>query len=535
MSNKLKIKTIQEITRIKKKFNIPSYQRGYRWTERQVEDLLNDINDFVPEENQQYCLQPIVVCQNNGVFNVIDGQQRLTTIFLILKHLEENNIEINYETRDINFEKLKVEEHIDDFYLKNAKEKIKDLFNDKIKNNFKHKFLANTFVIWYDVSEEVKVNPNKEIEIFTRLNSGKIPLTNAELVKALFLQKKNFTTNSTASQLQIAYEWDEIEFSLHNDAFWYFINKNGNSYDTRIDYLLEIISDKKNDSNDEYATFRYFYDEFPKENNSLLNSWQEIKNLYLTLQEWHQDHELHHKIGYLIACGKSLKTILECYKNSTKKEFKEKLDNAIKTTLKNIQLEEIQYGDGRIRKILLLHNIQTLLNGEDKTNFFPFEKYYQEKWDIEHIHATATDIVNNVKKEDRRKWLKNNLTDKGRTDNKNLFEDNIIHQNLDDKTFEEIIHKNKFEEDDFLKNLCLLDSATNRAYKNDSFKLKRSKLINQEKNGVFITVCTKNVFMKHYTNTPKSLELWNPVDRESYFDDIEKKLSPYLTTKENEQ
>ena len=41
--------------------------------------------------------------------------------------------------------------------------------------------------------------------------------------------------------------------------------------------------------------------------------------------------------------------------------------------------------------------------------------------------------------------------------------------------------------------------------------------------------------MKHYTNTPKSLELWNPVDRESYFDDIEKKLSPYLTTKENEQ
>ncbi|WP_304157534.1 hypothetical protein [Mesonia mobilis] len=172
----------------------------------------------------------------------------------------------------------KSQEHIDDFYLKNAKEKIKDLFNDKIKNNFKHKFLANTFVIWYDVSEEVKVNPNKEIEIFTRLNSGKIPLTNAELVKALFLQKKNFTTNSTASQLQIAYEWDEIEFSLHNDAFWYFINKNGNSYDTRIDYLLEIISDKKNDSNDEYATFRYFYDEFPKENNSLLNSWQEIKN-----------------------------------------------------------------------------------------------------------------------------------------------------------------------------------------------------------------------------------------------------------------
>lgn len=41
-------------------FFIPGYQRGYRWTEQQVKDLLNDINEFEPENDSWYCLQPLV-------------------------------------------------------------------------------------------------------------------------------------------------------------------------------------------------------------------------------------------------------------------------------------------------------------------------------------------------------------------------------------------------------------------------------------------------------------------------------------------
>lgn len=79
----LVIKSINDL--LGNDFYVPSYQRGYRWTPIQVTELLTDIWDFhrkpgkIPEEF--YCLQPIVVKLNNGEWELIDGQQRLTTIF----------------------------------------------------------------------------------------------------------------------------------------------------------------------------------------------------------------------------------------------------------------------------------------------------------------------------------------------------------------------------------------------------------------------------------------------------------------------
>jgi uncharacterized protein with ParB-like and HNH nuclease domain len=97
-------KTIGEI--LDNNFFIPSYQRGYRWTERQIEDLLEDINAFTPKlidssgNKTWYCLQPVVVklCDEKtknenkligNWYEVIDGQQRLTSIFLIIHYFNE--------------------------------------------------------------------------------------------------------------------------------------------------------------------------------------------------------------------------------------------------------------------------------------------------------------------------------------------------------------------------------------------------------------------------------------------------------------
>ena len=75
-------------------FVIPSFQRGYRWEEKQVIDLLEDIKQFANDDNvksDSYFLQPVVVkaCNYNGidVYEVLDGQQRLTTLLLVLKEL----------------------------------------------------------------------------------------------------------------------------------------------------------------------------------------------------------------------------------------------------------------------------------------------------------------------------------------------------------------------------------------------------------------------------------------------------------------
>lgn len=91
----LEEKTIGDI---KGEFIIEAYQRGYRWSTDEIEHLLNDIDEVV--DGQNYCLQPIVVKNVGGVYELIDGQQRLTTLYLIMKYLSlELNYSIEYTTR----------------------------------------------------------------------------------------------------------------------------------------------------------------------------------------------------------------------------------------------------------------------------------------------------------------------------------------------------------------------------------------------------------------------------------------------------
>ena len=136
--NNIELKSVNELLGMK--FFIPSYQRGYRWTEQQVTDLLNDIWEFSKTKKQEtefYCLQPLVVKRKEedilgrikeaktieeveallrGSWEVIDGQQRLTTIFIILSELKGKNIYyLQYETRKES-----------DDYLQNIREDKKD-------------------------------------------------------------------------------------------------------------------------------------------------------------------------------------------------------------------------------------------------------------------------------------------------------------------------------------------------------------------------------------------------------------------------
>ena len=79
--------TMQSINYLfRKSFFVPTYQRGYRWTETQVKELLEDLYDFVStkkDENDYYCLQPIIVKKKEDCWELVDGQQRLTALWLI--------------------------------------------------------------------------------------------------------------------------------------------------------------------------------------------------------------------------------------------------------------------------------------------------------------------------------------------------------------------------------------------------------------------------------------------------------------------
>ncbi len=85
-------------------FFVPSYQRGYRWTKHEVTALLDDIHGFSTEGDKRYCIQPLIVKRRaDGSFEVVDGQQRLTTIYIFMKIAEEKTeylpFELEFETR----------------------------------------------------------------------------------------------------------------------------------------------------------------------------------------------------------------------------------------------------------------------------------------------------------------------------------------------------------------------------------------------------------------------------------------------------
>src|SRR5690606_10331234 len=219
-----------------------------------------------------YCLQPIVVKRINDEFEIIDGQQRFTTIFLIVKYLEDiikltfPHLEFKaplYETRSDSRDFLNEVNHkneveanlnIDYYHIWGAYDAIKNWFTNKdsdvntidflntlLKSQFEdtNDHAKNVRVIWYEINE---TENNHSIDIFTRLNIGKIPLTNSELIKALCLQKGNFLEEqATIKQIQIASEWDIIEKTLQNDEFWYFIYNphRSNAYDNRIEYIFD--------------------------------------------------------------------------------------------------------------------------------------------------------------------------------------------------------------------------------------------------------------------------------------------------------
>lgn len=543
-NNNISIKTIRDL--LESNFVIPSYQRGYRWTEQQVTELLNDINDFTPKEIENsnektwYCLQPIVVKKKeDNKWDVIDGQQRLTTTFLILHHLNQGYFEnlrnklfsLKYETNvdlatylqnELNGETIN-EMDIDYYFISSAYKTICDWFKKKGEQfdvkTFVSKFYFSTKVIWYETSAN-----DDSIDIFTRINSGKIPLTNAELIKALFLNSSNFAKADNKElrlkQLEIASEWDRIEYTLQDDSFWYFINKNENNLATRIEFIFNLLSDKPSD--DKYSTFHFYNEKFKTKSEKEINdNWKEIKKYFQTLEEWYNNRELYHKIGFLIAIETNITDIIKENKEKSKTDFSNWINKEIASKFIDVKLDEIEYTGKYVREILLLHNIQTMLKNEKETNRFPFDRYKKESWDVEHIHAIATEVK--VKKEDQYNWLKNNFIKTENHKNEefnNQIEDIKSGNTIEEKDFEKIIDYVLGEEDNSLQNLCLLDSGTNRSYKNDSFKEKRKKIIERESKGIFIPICTKNIFMKYYSDNVKDIEIWNKKDRTDYFEKI---------------
>ena len=576
-------KSVRDIINEKVNFIVPSYQRGYRWDEINVTDLLDDLLEFMQDgsSGKFYCLQPLVVKKiGTNQYNVIDGQQRLTTIFIILKYLEklledENDIKeiytINYETREGSQEFLKEiasktqedsNENIDYFYMYKAYKAVENWFGEKIKEKktTKRKMLEiftnsedekHIEFIWY----EVENSENDEVKIFARLNSGKIPLTNAELIKALFLNVRNFPKECSENeiitkQIEISKEWDEIEYTLQDDEFFKFLTKN--DYPTRIELLFEILSGVKSTELDRYAIYRDFAKK-AKEKGGLLHLanrekeeeglWGNIKKRFLTFKFWFKDSEYYHLVGFLVASG--ISNIMTLYnefepgarlktesETKTKSGFKDSLKKKIKVDTDNIG--KLNYIDNRkeLENILLLFNIATIINSKGSYTRFSFNEYKGKKWSLEHIHAQNDKGLKDKKAQDA--WLENSKKYIDESDLKEKIA-NFINGNensrFDELQMEILNQFGNIVNMHGIGNLALLTAENNSSLSNGLFVDKRAKIIEMDKNGEFIPICTKNVFLKYYSKELSDVYFWSKQDQEDYKGSIIKTLENFLGEK----
>jgi uncharacterized protein with ParB-like and HNH nuclease domain len=408
--NEIKLKTITELLGMN--FYIPEYQRGYRWTQTNVNQLLADIWDYRQEAKNNhtfYCLQPVVVRKrqwldiNNQIVNgyeLIDGQQRLTTIhriltYLMLEFLKVESLKedykkelyhIYYKTR-LESKEFLLSNGYDDskpdlYYMSDAYKCIKHWFEDESKGfgrAEKNRFLdvllpeeikeANNEkkipewsvqVIWYEINDDSQ----KSEDLFKRLNRGKIPLTSAELIKAKFVNANSFNGFSDADKIkrrtQLIQIWDEIENQLNNPKFWAFIsNEPISKYSSKIEYLFDIITNKKTGEKDPLYSFINFYEE--KETaNSLWEKWMKVEEIYRSLMYWYADKNFYHKIGYLIVTGTGVGELIKVKKDKPKDNFETSLDELIAKKIDD-DWEALVYnkpGDrGKIIDVLLLANI----------------------------------------------------------------------------------------------------------------------------------------------------------------------------------
>lgn len=599
---RVELKTIAEL--VNNKFVVPLYQRGYRWDGQQVKDLLEDIDAFMQNQKVHknessdklfsqaddfYCLQPLAVKEivkskndflnqlpkspnvdvlhetrkaidNSVCWEVIDGQQRLTTIFIILHYLnvpqyfdiefnrwknvsgtgkgEENlanvvsevakKIEGSNGNNDEDQDKVSIDcWHISTTY----KEIIKffDKKSDDEKSKFRDTLLNKVQFIWYESDEE------DPVKVFTRLNIGKISLTNSELIKALFLNRSNFAgadfEKIRLRQMEIASRWDEIETTLQNDEFWMFIHEQDFDKPTRIDLIFDLISDTrrldkympifekmKEDYRDEkigkdkFRTFRYFNEYFKskearcaadKDRITLIEQcWKEVDLLFAAFREWFEDLCFYHYVGFLVACDYPIKNIVCWWQKSsgTKENFVSWLKAEIVKKVQNCKDLRMSYqfepNDPKrvqCRPLLLLHNIQCVINQNTNETAkygiatfykFPFHLFKAEKWNVEHIDSNTENSLDNEK--DREEWLKSAwcfLRDE--EVRKKIIK--YFSRDVSDRDFEGlhqevlrlVIQSGPLDDKgkNQIGNFVLLDESTNKSYGNAIFPVKKMILM----------------------------------------------------------
>lgn len=594
-------------------FFVPGYQRGYRWGRQEVEALLNDLWEFYlqtdGEKNTFYCLQPIVLYKDEQAREkLLDGQQRLTTIYLLLSYLDSRRREegydkplftLEYATREDSAdflakklfasEESEVASNVDYHYMRAAYGYIKYWFTQAPKHpGAAGKLIPflldedgkgpNVRVIEYYVEDD-----SDPIDVFLRLNQGKIPLTDAELTKALFLQSDKYDAKLlpyVSPKLDlIAGEWYAYEQQLSVPKFWHFISPyDAQSTPPSIRLLLELAArdlqsatsykntpelwESKKYTHPCYTIFSDYLQGYSGEERlkKIGEIWERIYTIFGLISEWYEDQELYHYVGYLMCTESSkritlLRKLLKQAKTCTAPEFKASLRRAIGKKIERIRLNELSYEESQadIHQVLLLHNIHQHIFTSEQIRF-PFDLYTKEKWSLEHIYAQQSEPLRNREEQigfieehiatfredafgddeetssliDELEGIRSQIQEPKKEESERV---SLFEKALELITAFEVKHMGDTGPLHGLQNLCLLSRGVNSALSNRTFARKRAIMreIVMTATQEYIPMATRRVFLKYYSASPKDNAYWRREDAEAYMEHIRSVCKHYTS------
>lgn len=571
---KLTHKTIGEI---RGHFFVPCYQRGYRWDKDDVTRLLNDIWD---NKDQDYSLQPIVVRlhkrggnEAENEWELIDGQQRLTTLYILLQYMQKQEgcglgapYTLCYETRPDsqtymdNMDEALHGTNIDYYHLFQAQRCIKGWFQSRgdgiAQNDAAYEIRRYLFkfvrVIWYETPANIDATA-----LFVRLNVGRIPLTDAELIKAALLSAVRSNSNDRAHE--IAAQWDGIERDLHQAEIWALVaglaaSDGDEKYPTRIGLVLDTLADEQAPPPPGKRPRYYTFDTLRggiEQDFSVF--WKKVVTLHAQILGWVEQPKIYNKMGFLVASRYAFGELAQASKGKKKSEFEAFLVECIKKHLnvKDSELEEFNYeekkrGYPKLLQLLLLMNVETTTQSGLA---FPFSRHMEQHWSLEHIHAQNAAILN--KAAQWKTWLEHHeaVLDAGVSD-LNKIEiakvredvkaaivdiDNGKSGNFSGEKFNALsfrvlkILNRDAAPDHSICNMALLSSADNSRLNNSVFEVKRRMILELDRKGEYVPVCTRNVFLKYYAQADaQQPHFWSELDKDSYLKEVRNRLKSYL-------
>jgi len=561
-----------------KRYLIAPYQRGYKWSSDQknspVQLLMSDIKDAFGERSNDYILQYLTVStannNNDVVLEIIDGQQRLTTLTILISIISNRlkttqqpftNYLLSYKVRPIvsafmdDFiysnisELLKVSwkafalkyPHYDEqdiYYLFNAVRKIDELLIDEPELDKFYIYVKDNVKL---ILNHVENTPNCE-KVFANLNTNKVDLTSAELIKALILTKAAREKSENEKTLQfkevldkrtsMGRQWDDINNWCNKPDIksFYF-----NNFDDPIHELLRLLAIRygyksPSDNDNRYELFNFLQSHI-KKGVSPVDLFNDLKELKSILYEWFQDHNIYNLLGYLIvAKGSKFKVeSLVLHTRKSKPELYAYLVDLLRMLIPD-KLKELEYGNNNdeIHRLLLALSVYT------SDQRFDYHSFQQEDWSLEHIfpqnpekfpsalHAPDIRLIKSLIGE---KLLTPLILDESK---QNKYFENIrlgLNKKLEktdcDLTPEEIIFICNMMKSSLLNsigNMALLTRADNSSNSNGMFNKKRLKMVGRISNGSFVPKHTYDVFSKLLSKEMNTdLSVWTDADINAHY------------------